>query len=384
MSYQSTGLPPTGFEEKRKLAKIITRDNLDPQSEWHIPEASDCGQIAIGWRVYDGDLGLAFQACAIVARTEPVDDKTRKLIGSPGPYLPPRHPCREFSKPRKGYVDTRTNNMIRDVMEITGFVEDVDQPVYFTLFGSQIQEIGGSLIHKLRRVQAVDAAGRKGATPIWLSRIRATTVHKVEDNGEWWQFNFEIEAKPGEISAPGREEIELGEQLAESVIADAKAKGWIIDEAPASAPPPPRPASLMTVRSGKRVQDEPPPWASQAPPPTSESDYGESPPDQEAAAAPARGRLLRRGRPEAVMTLGDPNLLGRALREDVTYPGQADWARPDVATTCSQCAYWQAAEQWMRKTRSKARCGMAARMMQRPTKQVPALAKSCRFYEPCG
>ncbi len=79
--------------------------------------------------------------------------------------------------------------------------------------------------------------------------------------------------------------------------------------------------------------------------------------------------------------LGDPHLLGRALREDVTYAGQASWAIPDALTVCAECAYWQV-EPWARQTRSKARCGLATRMLRRQTKLVPRLARTCRFFEP--
>ena len=79
--------------------------------------------------------------------------------------------------------------------------------------------------------------------------------------------------------------------------------------------------------------------------------------------------------------LGNPHLAGRALREDITHAGQADWARPDAATVCAECAYWQA-EPWERRARAKARCGLAARMMKSQTKLVPRLARSCRFFEP--
>ncbi len=283
MSYQETGLPPTGFAEKYKLGKITGTDELDPHSPWYIPEASEPGQIAIGWHVYDGDVGVAFQLSAVTARTEPIDDRTRKVIGDAGPYLPPHR--REFSKARRGYIDKVTDHLIRDVMELTGRVEGVDQPVKFVLYSGQVQEVGGALVRRLSRIQIADASGKRSTAPIWLSRLLVTTALETGDNdSEWRRFNFEIAAKPGEPGAPSGEEIKLGAELAQSVFADAKAKGWIVDEpptptssrasrpTPTSAPTSSRPASLMTVHSGK-VWDEPPQRADQPPPPTSEADY---------------------------------------------------------------------------------------------------------------
>ena len=66
------------------------------------------------------------------------------------------------------------------------------------------------------------------------------------------------------------------------------------------------------------------------------------------------------------MTIGNPNLTLRDARADLTFPGQADWARPDATTTCGQCAFWLVAEAWMRKTRSKAMCGKAIAPAARP------------------
>jgi hypothetical protein len=42
------------------------------------------------------------------------------------------------------------------------------------------------------------------------------------------------------------------------------------------------------------------------------------------------------------MTLGTSYLIGRTLAENITEPGQADWARPDAATTCRACLFWAA------------------------------------------
>ena len=253
---------------------------------WHNPDASEPGQIAIGWRVFDGDVGVAFQLCAVTVRTEPVDDRTRKPIGDAGPYLYPGHPCRKFSEARKGYIDTRTGHMTRDVMEVIGRIEDIDQPVKFVLFGSQVQEVGGPLVRMMSRIHG-DASGKRGVAPIWLSCLLVTTALETGDNdSQWWRFVFKIAARPGEPGAPAGEEIALGAELAESVLADARAKGWIVDEPPTPTPsassrpatssassPTPRPSSLMTVHSGKQW-DEPPQGANQPPAPASEADYG--------------------------------------------------------------------------------------------------------------
>jgi hypothetical protein len=42
------------------------------------------------------------------------------------------------------------------------------------------------------------------------------------------------------------------------------------------------------------------------------------------------------------MTLGTSYLIGRTLAENITEPGQADWARPDASETCRACLFWAA------------------------------------------
>ena len=40
------------------------------------------------------------------------------------------------------------------------------------------------------------------------------------------------------------------------------------------------------------------------------------------------------------MTLGTSYLMGRTLAQNMTEPGQADWARPDASATCRVCLLW--------------------------------------------
>jgi hypothetical protein len=40
------------------------------------------------------------------------------------------------------------------------------------------------------------------------------------------------------------------------------------------------------------------------------------------------------------VTLGTSYLIGRTPAANITEPGQADWARPDAATTCRACLFW--------------------------------------------
>jgi hypothetical protein len=43
------------------------------------------------------------------------------------------------------------------------------------------------------------------------------------------------------------------------------------------------------------------------------------------------------------MTLSTSYLIGRTLAENITEPGQAEWARPDRAETCNACLFWSGA-----------------------------------------
>jgi hypothetical protein len=48
------------------------------------------------------------------------------------------------------------------------------------------------------------------------------------------------------------------------------------------------------------------------------------------------------------VTLGTTYLIGRTPAENITEPGQADWARPDASETCRACLLWSGAtrDQW--------------------------------------
>jgi hypothetical protein len=82
------------------------------------------------------------------------------------------------------------------------------------------------------------------------------------------------------------------------------------------------------------------------------------------------------------MTLGTSYLIGRTLAENVTEPGQADWARPDAVETCRLCLFWSGAkrDRWARSSRrsaAKARQLLPGRRLP----PVPHYAHSCRFFE---
>ena len=65
----------------------------------------------------------------------------------------------------------------------------------------------------------------------------------------------------------------------------------------------------------------------------------------------------------------------------LTAPGQADWARPDAATTCRECLHWAGGKRDHWGALKPALCRKARSLMPRAaTPPVPHHAKSCRFF----
>jgi hypothetical protein len=82
------------------------------------------------------------------------------------------------------------------------------------------------------------------------------------------------------------------------------------------------------------------------------------------------------------MPLGTSYLIGRTLAENITEPGQADWARPDSATTCRACLFWSGATRDHWGALKPAICRKARRLLPgRRLPPVPHYAHSCRFFE---
>lgn len=269
-----TGLPSEGFEQRKLITRIVGDRELDEKSKWRIPEATEIGQIAVGYTIYPGHVGIGFQVCSIIPRTDQLDSE-RKVVAS-GPHLHPKHPDRKWIDGPKGKTLThaRTGLSLRDAMEITGFVDGIETPATITLFGPQVNELGGLLVRRLERVTTVNAAGRRETAPVYWSRIRATTIlreeqgHRERDTRAWWEWDFRVEARLGEPGAPDTEERERGEELAFAERAAARAKGWIVDhEASGEA----RPHGRTTVTSGRQPSYDD--YPEMPPPPTSEADY---------------------------------------------------------------------------------------------------------------
>jgi hypothetical protein len=99
-----------------------------------------------------------------------------------------------------------------------------------------------------------------------------------------------------------------------------------------------------------------------------------------------RGRNGARRAPqilsEGVVALGTSYLTGRTLAENMTEPGQADWARPDAATTCRGCLFWAGGKRDRWGALKPAICRKAQQMLLlRRLPPVPHHAHSCRFFE---
>lgn len=82
------------------------------------------------------------------------------------------------------------------------------------------------------------------------------------------------------------------------------------------------------------------------------------------------------------MPLGTSYLIGRTLAENITEPGQADWARPDAAETCRACLFWNGAKRDRWGALKPAICRKARQLLPgRPLPPVPHHAHGCRFFE---
>ena len=82
------------------------------------------------------------------------------------------------------------------------------------------------------------------------------------------------------------------------------------------------------------------------------------------------------------MALGTSYLTGRNLAEDMTEPGQEDWARPDAAETCRGCLFWSGGKRDRWGALKPAICRKARQLLPgRRLPPVPHHAHSCRFFE---
>jgi hypothetical protein len=82
------------------------------------------------------------------------------------------------------------------------------------------------------------------------------------------------------------------------------------------------------------------------------------------------------------MPLGTCYLIGRTLAQNMTEPGQADWARPDATTTCRACQFWGGEKRDHWGALKPAICRKARQLL--PGRRLPLVAhfaRSCRFFE---